>query len=227
MSIDLGYTNHPTVCLWGAQDPATGTVYIYREYSAIAVATELHIRQISSLKGDEYISRFFADPSMFVKKEDLVGAESPAQMFAREQLPLIGANNDRVNGWRVVKQWLHWDANHKPKLQIFETCRNLITTLPTLKYDVGLSGRKEDLNTRMQDDAADALRYLLMSAYGYPTASSSMLSDSIASEIRNDLMEQGYSEQFIQERIHDAREGKSYRRGYEEECWVSPRSYYL
>jgi hypothetical protein len=43
---------------------------------------------------------------------------------------------------------------------VFETCKDLIRTLPALQHD---SARPEDLDTASEDHAADALRYACMS----------------------------------------------------------------
>ena len=45
-------------------------------------------------------------------------------------------------------------------LYVFETCVDLIRTLPTLQHD---PDRPEDLDTKQEDHAADAARYAVMS----------------------------------------------------------------
>jgi phage terminase large subunit len=174
VGIDLGYTKkHPTVALFAAQDPKTQRVYIYREYAGTG-SIEEYIREIQYFIGDENVAWIFADPSMFrssTKFRD--NDESPDMMFLQAGLMLTPANNDRINGWRIVKQWLHHDEHHPPMLQIMDCCPNLIETLPLLRF-VGeklassRTQKKEDLDTRQRDDAADALRYLLVSGFGYP-----------------------------------------------------------
>jgi hypothetical protein len=90
-------------------------------------------------------------------------------MFAAEGIPLQRANNDRVNGWRVLKAWLHWTPRRSPKLKIFNTCDGLIKTLPVLKYNPRALKSTEDLDTTMADDYVDALRYALVSGYQFPS----------------------------------------------------------
>lgn len=46
----------------------------------------------------------------------------------------------------------------EPGLVVFETCANLIRTLPALPYD---AVRVEDVDTHAEDHAYDALRYAL------------------------------------------------------------------
>jgi len=177
--LDLGFTkNHPTVCLWLAQDPTTKDLYIYREYAAYGV-TEQYILDIKAMQHGEHVRAIYADPSMFNSSiKQRFDDESPDFMFMREGLPLTPANNDRINGWRVMKQWLHWTQNKPPRMYVFDICHTLIQTLPSLRYaKTGNIGGvyKEDLDTNMQDDAVDALRYALVSGYGYPTPSEAEL----------------------------------------------------
>jgi len=168
--LDLGFTReHPTVCLWAAQNPDNYDVYVYREYSSYGV-TEQYISDIKDIQGREPITAIYADPSMFNSSlKHRFDDDSPDLMFLKNGLPITPANNNRANGWRVLKQWLHWTTNRTAKLKISEQCPVLIQTMPTLKYAQGLNGRKDDLNTKGQDDAADALRYLLITAFGYPS----------------------------------------------------------
>jgi hypothetical protein len=46
-----------------------------------------------------------------------------------------------------------------PMLQVFDTCRNLIRTLPALPHS---STNPEDVDSKAEDHAYDALRYGLM-----------------------------------------------------------------
>lgn len=173
VSIDLGFSeDHPTVALFLAQDPKTLTLYNYDEYIGVG-AVERYIDELKPIIGDQSFKGIFADPSMFYNntvRNEL--DESPAAMFRREGIWLEKANNDRINGWRITKQWLHWNKAGESKLKIFSNCYSLRETLPGLKYAKSVAGiKKEDLDTKMSDDAADALRYGLVSGWGYPTSS--------------------------------------------------------
>lgn len=169
-AIDIGWSNkHPTVCLWGAQDPDTLNVYIYREYVRTAT-TVTYAREIAELeKGEGYIETY-ADPSMFYQGNFKgIFAESDSAIFLREIGKVLRpAMNDRILGWRIVKQWLDWSDKELPKLFIFRDCQYLIRTIPQQKY--APNGKKEDLDTSGPDDAVDALRYLLVSGFTYPTS---------------------------------------------------------
>ena len=69
-------------------------------------------------------------------------------------------DNKRIPGWLQVHYRLSFDDNGYPMLYIFKTCKHLIRTLPLMMYD---EYRTEDLDTSLEDHAADELRYMCMS----------------------------------------------------------------
>lgn len=62
----------------------------------------------------------------------------------------------RVNGWEQVRQHLKQAGTELPGLYIFETCRHLIRTVPTLPRD---PLKDDDVDSDAEDHLADALRY--------------------------------------------------------------------
>jgi len=170
--LDLGFSKeHPTVFLLSAQDPDTGRLYITDEYVDYGVL-EQYVRGIGGMLGDkiDQVREIYADPSMWgASGRAKENEQTSEQIFTVGGLPLLKANNKRVEGWRILKQWLHWDKRRQvPFLQVFENCRTLIDTLPLNKYNNHNMVNIEDLDTRGPDDAVDALRYIVASAFGYP-----------------------------------------------------------
>jgi hypothetical protein len=156
-AIDLGYGLHPSVCLFAAQDPVKGTVYVYDEVST-KETTDIFIEEIINASGDADFAATYFDPnSMKSRRGETADALSPAQMFEREGIYVQPAINERVNGWLNVKTYLTNKPERPTKLKIFMNCIGLIETIPLQRYVPG----KADLNTRGQDDYVDALRYLL------------------------------------------------------------------
>ncbi len=167
---DIGWSNkHPSVALWATQDPETKTVYIYREYIGIGV-TEQYAEDMIRLEQGEIVAETYCDPSMFLKGRPQYqnSIETDASIFIRKGKYVMPAINDRILGWRIVKQWLSIPENGEPKLKIFrDKCPYLIKTIPQQRY--AMNGRKkDDLDTDGPDDAVDALRYLLVSGFQYP-----------------------------------------------------------
>lgn len=76
------------------------------------------------------------------------------------------ADNKRVSqrgamgGWDIMRQRLKGDAEGRAMAFCFSTCRDSIRTIPILQHD---ETRPEDLDTDMEDHAADDWRYAFMS----------------------------------------------------------------
>lgn len=102
-----------------------------------------------------------ADPAIF--SED--GGPSIAERMNRCGVLFRPADNKRVpqhgalGGWDQVRSRLIGDGEW-PALFLFNTCRDLIRTLPALQHD---AARAEDVDTDGEDHAADELRYACMS----------------------------------------------------------------
>jgi hypothetical protein len=70
------------------------------------------------------------------------------------------ADKNRVQGKVQIHEYLKIRSNGRPKLQIFNTCPNLIRELQSIPLD---KSNPEDVDTHASDHAYDALRYLIMS----------------------------------------------------------------
>jgi len=79
----------------------------------------------------------FAPPDLWGRSQE--SGKSRADIFADNGLMMIKSRNDRVAGWMAVKEYLKPVMNEmgemKPKLFIFEHCRNLIAHLPAIQID--------------------------------------------------------------------------------------------
>jgi len=147
----------PTCCLWFALDP-NGSIFCYREYYGTDKLASNHAQKIKELSSNEEITVTYADPSMWIKYS--TDGKSAEEIYQETGVPLSQANNDRINGWSVVREYL----KAPPRLRIFTTCSNLIRTIPEQIHD---EKKPEDLNTDLEDHAVDALRYFLISR-SYP-----------------------------------------------------------
>jgi len=203
--MDLGWsTKHPTVCVWTAQNPETLEVYVYREYTCTG-NTEQYADEINMLEAEDGYVEAYADPAMFYKQKPQDGfAESDSDIFLRKGRYLQPAINDRVQGWRVLKQWIHHNNRRGPKLRVFNECRLLIQTMPILRYDINTRIKKNDMDTKMQDDAADALRYVMVSGYQYPTTEDQIEQGTyVQTERRREEREKRYSDWGMQAPYND------------------------
>jgi hypothetical protein len=147
----------PFCTLWLTKDLDTSRVFVYREVYQRNMTDAQQARLIKeSTPPDERIKLHYADPSMWSEKNlrGLVG--SSATEYAAEGVPLIKANNDRIQGKRTISRLLADLPDGRPGLQVFETCDNLCKQMGTL---VSSKKNPEDVDTTQEDHAYDTLRY--------------------------------------------------------------------
>lgn len=127
------------------------------------------IAEVCAQDPPEYIA---APPDLFNVSGKGIRGQSTAETYQQVwskcgfRTQLRRGANDRLQGWRRVREWLkpHLSADGQgqtARLQIVAgRCPNLVRTLPQLVHD---EYKPEDLDTTGEDHAADALRYGLMS----------------------------------------------------------------
>lgn len=103
------------------------------------------------LKGKNIIG--IADPAIWQKTTGI----SIYDVAARNGVYFQKGDNNRIAGWQQVHYRFTFAANGKPRMYIFNTCKNTIRTLPTLQYD---EHKVEDLDTDGEDHIADEIRYM-------------------------------------------------------------------
>lgn len=158
-AMDWGY-NDPCCVLWFAVAPDSH-LYVYREiYQNQTAASEMaKLVKKRSVAFDEQGNQFTehitytaASPDMWQKRglRDAMGGETVADTFIANGVPIIKADNDRMNGWMRVRENLQIAPDGRPYVQIFSTCRDLIRTLPLLTYD---KNDHEDVSDNCEDHA--------------------------------------------------------------------------
>ena len=162
--IDDGYSK-PYCCLWGAKDPVTGRIVVYREdYGENHTNGEQAERIKTMTAADERISISYADPAMWAKSHHTDQAvKSGADIYADHGIYLSKGDNDRKGGLSKIREMMRFKPDGKPGLIILSQCKNLIwqfENLPTSARD------PEDVDTNFEDHAYDALRYLISGTTG-------------------------------------------------------------
>ena len=97
-----------------------------------------------------------ADPSIWAGAENGVSRYDTA---VRHRVYFEKGNNDRIPGWMQCHYRLAFDGNGYPMMYVFNTCRAFIRTVPLLQFDDHVA---EDLDSTMEDHAADEWRYFCM-----------------------------------------------------------------
>ena len=153
---DYGFSA-PSCVLWGAID-WDGCIWIYRELYQTRLTAEELAKVILELEAyDPNIASSVLDRSCWNK---MGLGKSIAQTMIEQGLRWLPSNSDRMQGKQEVHRRLLVDEYGQPKLRIFNTCTNLIRTLPSLPMS---KTNSEDVDTKAEDHAYDALRYMFMS----------------------------------------------------------------
>jgi hypothetical protein len=164
---DWGYSSH-ACCLWIAVD-FDNNLWVYRELYTQRVTADVFARQIIEAEKDEYIRYGVLDSSTWAKRGDV--GPSIAETMIREGCkwrPSDRSSGSRVNGkLELHKRFSIDEKTQEPKLKVFTNCRNLLRTLPLLPTD---KNNPEDVDTRVEDHAYDALRYGVMSRPLHPNS---------------------------------------------------------
>jgi hypothetical protein len=158
-SMDWGYSD-PCCVLWHAVDEE-GRVYTYRELYARGMLASEAARLCAKLSLGEEIRYTAASPDAWQKRgmQGDIGGESIAEVFATAGMPLLKADASRVAGWMRAREYMADGRDGNPRWKCFDTCRNLIRTLPLMIHDEHYA---EDIADGLEDHAPEALRYGLM-----------------------------------------------------------------
>ena len=142
-----------------AVDPQ-GKAYVFRELyqSNLIVSQAIDLILAQGIAVDAYI----APPDLWNRKSDT--GRSTAELFALRGIPLVRADNDRVQGWLDLREYLRVRTDEQGRrtanLLVFDTCVNLIRTLPAVQYD--RNNRNDVANTPHElTHAPDAIRYFV------------------------------------------------------------------
>lgn len=103
-----------------------------------------------------------ADPAIYASTD----GPSVADNMAAEGVRWVRADNSRVTGWQQVRERLWGDDNDlkdgslpTPMMYVFNTCTELIRTLPAAPHDERIP---DDIDTEFEDHALDEVRYAAM-----------------------------------------------------------------
>ena len=156
--IDYGYASE-SCCLWGIMDMNDNTLIIYRELYRKGLTGE----ELGSIITDmEMEDPFSVNGVLDTAAWANTGTTGPTvgESLVRAGHKLRRADKNRIQGKIQIHEYLKIRENGRPKLQIFNTCPNLIRELQSIPLS---KTNPEDVDTHASDHAYDALRYMIMS----------------------------------------------------------------
>ncbi len=165
-TFDHGFSE-PFCVHWYAVDPG-GTAYCYREWYGSDgtpdvgllmypqdIAKGIREREQEEIKGNIKIVGL-CDPSCF----NCSTGPSVAEQMRWEGVVFAPADRERIPGKMMVHTRLAFSDEGYPGVYFFNTCKDIIRTLPNLPYST--KNNKEDVDTEAEDHAYDCLRYFCM-----------------------------------------------------------------
>ena len=148
-------------CLWFAYPPDMSRIVVYRELYRPSMLLSQAAKEINDMSGGEKLRYIAASPDLAGRRQE--SGKSGFDILSSCGLKgLIPAKNDRIEGWRLIREYLVSHSGDCPTLAFFEGCTNIIRTLPRLTFD---ANAVEDAAVTPHEitHAPDALRYGLMS----------------------------------------------------------------
>lgn len=154
-SMDWGYSKPFSVNYYACD--TDGRLYMILEYYGctgepdvgVKMTPEEVFEEVSKLeKNHPWLKgrdiRGVADPAIWNKETGI----SVAEVGERYGIYFEKADNNRLNGKLQLHEYLKFDRNGIPMLYIFNTCKNIIRTLPKLQYS---KTKPEDVDTTQED----------------------------------------------------------------------------
>jgi len=125
--IDYGYASE-SACIWGAVDPSDGTLIIYRElYQKNLLGTELGELITNMELADPFSVQGVLDTACWSR----TGTTGPTvgETLQQQGHKLRRADKNRIQGKIQIHEYLKITQSGRPRIQIFNTCPNLIREL--------------------------------------------------------------------------------------------------
>ena len=120
---------------WIAVD-YNNNAYVFREvYQSNLLVSQARDKIKEMTNEDVYM--YLAPPDLWNRHKET--GKSTADIFAEGNVTLYKTNNDRIQGWLQMKEWLKPYKDEQgcttAKLKIFNTCKNLIRCLPQVQHE--------------------------------------------------------------------------------------------
>lgn len=146
----------------------SGKVYIVKEFYkkdlSIPEAAEQILKWVTP---DVKFQYMVASPDLWNRRQET--GTTGFELFMKNGIkklhtPMIKADDNRVNGWQNMFDYLYprksEDGTLQPKCVIFENCVNLIRTIPTMVRD---DKNPNDIADGLDDHGCESVRYFLKS----------------------------------------------------------------
>lgn len=147
-------------CAWFAIDP-DGRVYMYRELKQSGLIVSDAAQKIKEYTAyGEKIVCTYAPDDIWSRQKDT--GKTMAEVFYQSDLPIVKASRSRIQGWLQVKEMFAPMEDGKPRLIVFDTCKEYIEDVQAIQAS---EKDPNDCATEPHDitHMNDAVRYFCIS----------------------------------------------------------------
>lgn len=162
IGMDYGLRN-PTAVPFGAINPKTGEVVIYRDYYVAEKTLPYHAKELKKMIDPIPTGRIrfmVADPAIKNRMNDVIGGKNIQSHFMEYGLYWQLGNNNLEYGLAKVNAYIEAE-----KIKIYKTCVNLIKEMLQYTYpEVDIDNADENLDEKPEkknDHLMDAMRYMI------------------------------------------------------------------
>ncbi len=144
-----------------------GQIYVIKEICVSGLTLSEAAFRVTSLCHGYKVEFISSSPDLWNRRQDSGKSGFEIMQSITGMPPMIPADNRRIAGWRLVREYLS-SAENGPRLHICSECVELIRCIPALLCD---STRIEDASSEPHEvtHAPEALRYALMSRCSPPS----------------------------------------------------------
>ena len=166
---------------WFAVDEF-GWAYCYREFCQKGMTVSTAAEKIREINDPVFVA--YGPPDLWNRRNDT--GRSAADIFAEHGVFLARAQNNRVQGWYDLKEWLHpvidEQGNKSCRLKFFRNCAEAIKCIPLLQFD---EKNPNDVSTEPHEitHAPDAVRYFV-AGHPIPAAATKEQKESYSDGVR-------------------------------------------
>ena len=145
-----------------------GNLYCLREHCESDLTLTEAAEAVAALCRGARAEFAVASPDLWNRRQDSGKSGFELMQAVRGMPPMLAADNRRIAGWRILREYLSEEAN-TPHLRISHRCHELIRCLPALLCH---KDRPEDASSEPHGitHAPEALRYAVMSRCPPPVA---------------------------------------------------------
>ena len=140
-----------------------GRVWVLREFCQPGLVLGAAAEAVAMLCADSRAEYLVASPDLWNRRQDTGRSGFEIMQSVRGVPPMLPADNRRVPGWRVLREFLQVTPEG-PRLHISRDCRVLCDSLPALLCDASMPEDASD-EPHAVTHAPEALRYALMSRF--------------------------------------------------------------